>query len=548
MSPRRLGVIGIALLLTAVSTVTAEPPAVKAAPSLELVPADSAAFVHIRIADLWDSPLGTQLRAAIAKDDPQAEAEMGKQIGMPVANVATLTFVFPKFDDAGSQVIVLVTTRAPYDKDNIKKAVLAAAPLTNGAGLDMYVVHGREVFAILDDRTFCIGSGMRPDEAALLVQRLKPPATKATAGPLRAALDRAAGKPVSGGLNVKSLPPFPPGFTPPPPLDALMPLLKANLMSMAFDPLGPQATLAVRADFPAGDAAAGEQAARDGIKMLVSMVAQLEGVPIPPGPNAELFKQLFQDAKTAVGKIEIGRDQSAVTVKLATPALAARRDQIATTVATGIRQVRESAERMREMNNLKQIALAMHNYHSATGAFPAHAIYSKDGKTPLLSWRVAILPYLEQDALFKEFKLDEPWDSEHNKKLIPRMPQVYLAPKAPLTKEPGWTHYRVFVDGGALFDRTAKGPRLTEIADGTSNTFLAVEAADAVPWTKPDDLVFNPAKPLPKLGADPKGGGFVAVLCDGSVRFVKKSVAEMTLKAMITRGGGEAIGPNDLDN
>ena len=82
---------------------------------------------------------------------------------------------------------------------------------------------------------------------------------------------------------------------------------------------------------------------------------------------------------------------------------------------------------MNSMNNLKQIALALHNYHAAMGSFPATASMSKDGK-PLLSWRVHILPYLEQDNLFKQFKLDEPWDSEHNKALIAKMPDIYRSP------------------------------------------------------------------------------------------------------------------------
>jgi len=84
------------------------------------------------------------------------------------------------------------------------------------------------------------------------------------------------------------------------------------------------------------------------------------------------------------------------------------------------------AGRGQSNNNLKQIAIAFHQYHDTYKSLPLHAIYSKDGKTPLLSWRVAILPFIEQDALYKQFKLDEPWDSEHNKKLIPLMPRIYM--------------------------------------------------------------------------------------------------------------------------
>src|SRR5262245_59728137 len=82
------------------------------------------------------------------------------------------------------------------------------------------------------------------------------------------------------------------------------------------------------------------------------------------------------------------------------------------------------AHRRTSQNNLKMVRLAMHNFHDAMGRFPAATAYAKNGK-PLLSWRVAILPYIEEDALYRQFKLDEPWDSPHNKKLIAKMPKIY---------------------------------------------------------------------------------------------------------------------------
>ncbi len=103
---------------------------------------------------------------------------------------------------------------------------------------------------------------------------------------------------------------------------------------------------------------------------------------------------------------------------------------------------RAQARRAQSVNNLKQIALAMHNLHDVNNHFPPQAIVDDDGK-PLLSWRVAMLPYLEQQDLYNEFKLDEPWDSEHNKALIPRMPAVFAIPGA-AKPEPGKTFYRGF--------------------------------------------------------------------------------------------------------
>jgi hypothetical protein len=209
-----------------------------------------------------------------------------------------------------------------------------------------------------------------------------------------------------------------------------------------------------------------------------------------------------------------------------------------------IQSAQRNARLQQSVNNLKQLALAMHNYHDAYRALPGHATYSKDGKTPLLSWRVAILPFVEQDGLYKQFKLDEPWDSEHNKKLIPLMPKVYLDTNAPAAKEPGTTHYQIFVGGGSAWERGPKQPLFPKsFPDGTSNTILIAEGGEPVVWTKPDDLAYDPTKPLPKLGADATTG-FIVAMADGSARVIRPAVSEKTIRAAITAAGGETLGPD----
>jgi RNA polymerase sigma factor (sigma-70 family) len=202
-----------------------------------------------------------------------------------------------------------------------------------------------------------------------------------------------------------------------------------------------------------------------------------------------------------------------------------------------------ASARQRSANNLKPIGIAMHNYHDNFGRFPAHAIYSKDGK-PLLSWRVMILPFIEENDLYKQFKLDEPWDSENNKKLLDQMPVIY-APLGGETKDKHSTFYQVFVGKGTIFDPAEKKVTWASITDGSSNTLFAAEAGEAVPWTKPDDLVFDPDKALPALGGMFKGG-FHVLMADGSVHFLKEKFDENKMKLLIIRNDGQRVDVNDL--
>jgi hypothetical protein len=202
------------------------------------------------------------------------------------------------------------------------------------------------------------------------------------------------------------------------------------------------------------------------------------------------------------------------------------------------------------VNRLRQIVLGMLTYedHSAaTGTpagkrsahFPPPAIMSRDGK-PLLSWRVAILPYLEQKALYDQFHLDESWDSPHNRPLADKMPAIFASPRSK-NKEPGRTNYLLPVGNSAGF--SADQPTsMRDITDGTSNTIMVVEADDdqAVIWTKPDDWQFDPKNPAQGLG-HLDDGTFLAAFFDGHSRAIPVSTDPKVLKALFTRAGGEVI-------
>ena len=221
--------------------------------------------------------------------------------------------------------------------------------------------------------------------------------------------------------------------------------------------------------------------------------------------------------------------------------LAADVEKSAELVALPIRRVREATRFTQCVKHLKQIGLAMHNYHSAHNTFPPAFSASKEGK-PLLSWRVHLLPYLDAKSLFDEFRRDEPWDSPHNQGLISRMPSFYACPSArPGLANAGKTTY-LTPRGPATIFPGAQGVKIQDITDGTVNTILVVDAGDAaaVTWTKPDDWDVVPEfKTQGLFGHHTRGTHFL--FGDGGVRFLKEAIEPKLLQAMSTGNGGEVI-------
>ncbi|WP_337176553.1 DUF1559 domain-containing protein [Paludisphaera sp.] len=207
--------------------------------------------------------------------------------------------------------------------------------------------------------------------------------------------------------------------------------------------------------------------------------------------------------------------------------------------------VEEDAGRQECRRNLMHIALAMHNYHSQHNSFPPAYSTDADGK-PLLSWRVLILPFLDAEDLYKEFRPDEPWDSPHNKALIPRMPKYYACPSTlGGTLAPGTTTYKRPV-GAAIGVDPARGLPLHQVTDGTSATIMVLEtpADQAVEWTRPGDLeVGEQVDPKSLLGRHV--GGANAVMFDGAAHFLPDTRKPTTLRRMLTPSAGEVIEEED---
>jgi len=206
-------------------------------------------------------------------------------------------------------------------------------------------------------------------------------------------------------------------------------------------------------------------------------------------------------------------------------------------VKPALETARGQAARVQSMNNLKQIGLAMHCWHDDHKGLPAPASYDAQGK-PLLSWRVHLLPLVGQEQLYKQFHLNEAWDGPHNRTLIDKMPAIYRSPGCRLPEQ-GRTSYVAPVGRDTVF-AGREGMALDQIKDGTSNTILVVEVGDpqAVIWTAPEDLPFDPEQPAKGLGG-PFKGGFLAVFCDGSVQFLPLPQDAKNLRSLFTPAAGE---------
>lgn len=197
-----------------------------------------------------------------------------------------------------------------------------------------------------------------------------------------------------------------------------------------------------------------------------------------------------------------------------------------------------AVKKVRSRENLKSIALAFHNYADQNGHFPPAVLRGPDGKATY-SWRVAILPLLGEQALYDQYDRNQPWDSEQNRNVLEKMPAVFRHP----LDESESTNSGYFVFTGvnaATGEAEGAGVAMREFTDGTSNTLLAVEARQDIPWTKPEDLPYAQDQAPPKVGGWFEGG-FQTALADGSVHFLDSQMSEQQLREVITRNGNEIV-------
>jgi len=194
-------------------------------------------------------------------------------------------------------------------------------------------------------------------------------------------------------------------------------------------------------------------------------------------------------------------------------------------------------------SHLKQLALAMHNYHDKYGSFPPAYIADKNGR-PMHSWRVLLLPFLAFDHLYKEYRFDEPWNGPHNRELAALPIQLFHCPADTGTKSD--TSYVVVVGPKTIFPG-ASSIKIADIADGTSNTILMVETVDSgINWLEPRDMSYEEALRgiNPKTGwgiSSRHEGGAQVALADGSVRFLPDKTPVDQLRLFLERDDGQTV-------
>src|SRR5262245_31664257 len=537
LSPRQasfgLAAAGLMAMLALVGP-RSGPNQVTAAPAvdqpLDRVPADAGLLIHFRAGDLWDShPAIVGLRKDFAKELDPGLKTVEKETGLRPEHINSVTFHFPKLPQGpgDEQVFIIqVTTKKPYDKETVLSGLRAKGEKAKG---DVVKLREQFVLHLTSDTQFTVLHESLLDE-------FKKGQPKAKDGVMAEAIKAArdSKNTLVLGLDPSGLPAelF---SAAPAELQPFLPLLKSKSIIL-------QASLDKKLTAQVRFIGENEEKAIDAersFNLLMKLAEDGIGTVLKDDKLADDVKPLvpsLTELQKSVREVKAKRDGNTTSAELAIAADPA----LAKPLINLIVRPQGGNARARSSNNLKQIGLALHNYHDANGVFPAAAIVDKKGK-PLLSWRVAILPYIEQDNLYKKFKLDEPWDSETNIKLSKTVVKTYQLPYGePKRGEEHFTHYRAFVGNGAAFDMI-QGIRIVQFTDGTSNTILAFEAAEGTPWAKPDEIEFDPQKPVKKHFRFEGDKTCMALLADGSVRAFSKTIAEDILKLLIQRDDGMPI-------
>jgi hypothetical protein len=488
---------------------------------LDWVPRDGLGFISVQVGSWWTSEAGKKARQQLASLNPDALVE--KALGVTPADIKRITIVFP---DPQASYGVVATSR-PYDRAKLLASLTSNARTEQVQGKTIFLIpSGQMAVYPVDERNFIVG------QDAAVRNLLTRPASSAREGRLSPALKMTEKHLVVAGFNPPAANLSRAKQNPPPEAKPFLPLLETQSVIFTTD-LGEDLQMDLRLIFPdAALAAKGQESANAAIALARQQLGRFKQM--VPSDQAEVAKPVFHLLESMLRSVTVERQEQVVHLHLQTEKAVA--SQAVAAVVPAVQKVRDAAGRATSQNNLRMLAIAMHSYADAHGGKLPPATFGAG-----LSWRVALLPYLEQGDLYRQFHLNESWNSPHNQTLLPRMPKVFAPVGNVTTKEAHGTFYQVFVGPQAPFNGALEPRMPASFADGTSNTILIAEAAEAVPWTKPDDIPFNIKGPLPKLGGL-FATGFNVAMADAAVRFVPRTISEQTLRAAITPAGGDVLG------
>jgi hypothetical protein len=605
----------LAAFLGALAPVVAQPPA----GGLDLVPTTAFGFISVRTSDLRDVESLKPVREAIARIE-KSEGSLEQLFGVRLDEVDRITAFWPTapMGHAGSQPIVIVTTRGPYNEARVLKA-LQAMPVSPfgppGAGFDKggggfgksvgypkaadhppastevvpkikppipppklpepgeegAQVKGEEppppkplperpaekelapvdapelyflergalpALFLLDDRTL-VFLPARGDEGAGLLHLVGQLLRRRADGPLADALALASKHTLVAGVRVAQVGEHLLGGEElPREMIPFRSLFRARTAALTAD-FGAKATVTARLTFAdAAGARRAEPVLKTLIQTVVDLLADQRKRAAGDAEWAKVMQPLLDLAAGSLEKAEVTAEGTVVSARVEA--------EIGPAVAKSMAALPDLTEmattRQKTINNLKQIGIAIHNYHDQMGHLPANVV-DATGR-PILSWRVQLLPYLEHDNTFRQLDMTKPWDDPRNAKLLEKMPDVFRV-YGRSGHEKGLTYFHMptspqRVPGGDPFLVPGQRRTLATVVDGLSNTIMVVEAADGVPWARPGDVVFNPAQ-LPKLGAEDRKW-FHALFGDGAVRTLRRDkVTDQQLRALLTVNGGEVV-------
>ncbi len=518
---------------------------------LDYVPANAAVVVAARPADILKSDAGKLL----ARSDNTEWKKLEESLGIPVSEIEYVKFVTGDFrGPAPASVRIVVRAAKPHDWTKFAETIVpepvAVESTSEGASggkwkffksgqkekpLHSYGMQNPQLCYLMpDDRTIVFGTDHEMSEVINEIVGLpthpewKPKWAdkwqRAATGEIAVMLDVAK---LRKSIEPEARNPHGPDAAM---IAMLSPLWQDTQRLFVGTNLGDQKLGLLALAECGSDESAGrvEQTSRALLTFALNGLAMANKVDADgPGEMMAIKRTLVGAAEDVLKNAHVKREGS--TVVLESQGSGATLLAVASIALPAIQKSREAASRMQSMNNMKQLALAMYNYNDAHAHFPPAVVMGPDGKTPH-SWRIELLPYLEQEPLYKQYKMDEPWDSEANKKVLEQTPVIFRSPP----DEPPTTNasYFVLTEKGTMFSGK-EGMKISEITGGTSNTIMIVEAKRDIPWTKPEDIDYDPAKPMPKLGGH-FAGGFLAAFADGSVRFISDGVDTAALRALIS--------------